>query len=206
MSTCYEEKQISGTIFSGSSLCPNTCAARQQPPAMTLFIPARSWWIVHSWVLRRMRPVEKTSNNSFWLIGHSMMRSDNNLSKMPKAQLGSTSELTRPLRAPLYQGYPHQIFPKPFYSTQMIHAQGKPVLNQPLETNKLGNQINLCYSGAPLVAQMIMNLPVMQETQVQSLDQEDPLEDRKGFPLQYLCMENSTVKQSGWLQSMGSHS
>ena len=30
--------------------------------------------------------------------------------------------------------------------------------------------------GAPLVAQMVKNLPVMWETQVQSLGQEDPLE------------------------------
>ena len=30
--------------------------------------------------------------------------------------------------------------------------------------------------GAPLVAQMVKNLPVMRETQVQSLGQEDPLE------------------------------
>ena len=31
--------------------------------------------------------------------------------------------------------------------------------------------------GASLVAQTVKNLPVMQETQVQSLDQEDPLEE-----------------------------
>ena len=34
--------------------------------------------------------------------------------------------------------------------------------------------------GASLVAQMVKNLPVMQETRVQSLGQEDPLE--KGMP------------------------
>ena len=34
----------------------------------------------------------------------------------------------------------------------------------------------LQYSWASLVAQMVKNLPVMQEIWVQSLDQEDPLE------------------------------
>ena len=33
-------------------------------------------------------------------------------------------------------------------------------------------------AGASLVAQTVKNLPVMQETQVQSLGQEDPLEKR----------------------------
>ena len=33
-----------------------------------------------------------------------------------------------------------------------------------------------CLSGASLVAQMVKHLPAMQEPQVQSLSQEDPLE------------------------------
>ena len=41
----------------------------------------------------------------------------------------------------------------------------------------------------PLVAEMVKNLLAMQETQVQSLDWEDPLE--KGmYPLAYSCPEN----------------
>ena len=39
-----------------------------------------------------------------------------------------------------------------------------------------------------LVAQMVKNRPAMQETWVQSLSQEDPLED--GNPLQDSCLEN----------------
>ena len=35
--------------------------------------------------------------------------------------------------------------------------------------------------GASLVAQMVKNLPVMQETRVQSLGQEDPLEKGMAF-------------------------
>ena len=34
-------------------------------------------------------------------------------------------------------------------------------------------------------------LPAMQETQVQSLGQEDPLEQGNGYQLQYSCLENS---------------
>ena len=43
---------------------------------------------------------------------------------------------------------------------------------------------------------MIKHLPTMQETRVQSLGQEDPLEkemagEGNGNPLQYSCLENS---------------
>ena len=38
---------------------------------------------------------------------------------------------------------------------------------------------------------MVKNPPAMQETQVQSLDQDDPLEKKNGNPLQYSCLENS---------------
>ena len=47
------------------------------------------------------------------------------------------------------------------------------------------------YSCASLVAQLIKNLPAMQETWVPSLDWEDPLEKGKGYPLQYSGLENS---------------
>ena len=43
---------------------------------------------------------------------------------------------------------------------------------------------------ASLVAQTVKNLPAMQETQVQSLGQEDPLEERMATH-QYSCPENS---------------
>ena len=45
-----------------------------------------------------------------------------------------------------------------------------------------------------LVAQMVKNLSATQETQVQSLGQEDPLE--KGI-LQYSCLENS-MDRGAW--------
>ena len=37
---------------------------------------------------------------------------------------------------------------------------------------------------------MLKNPPAMQETQVQSLGREDPLEKGYGNPLQYSCLEN----------------
>ena len=43
---------------------------------------------------------------------------------------------------------------------------------------------------ASVVAQMVKNLPAMQETQVESLGWENPLEGRHDNPLQYSCLEN----------------
>ena len=40
-------------------------------------------------------------------------------------------------------------------------------------------------AGSSLVAQSVKNLPAMWETQVPSLDQEDPLEEGMANPLQY---------------------
>ena len=50
---------------------------------------------------------------------------------------------------------------------------------------------------ASLVAQMVKNLPAVQEIWVRSLDLEDPLEKRK-----YFCLENPM--EPGRLPSMGS--
>ena len=47
------------------------------------------------------------------------------------------------------------------------------------------------YIGASLVAQTVKNLPAMQETWVQSLGDEDPLEKEMAYQLQYSCLENS---------------
>ena len=48
----------------------------------------------------------------------------------------------------------------------------------------------LHYSWVSLVAQLVKNPPAMQETWVQSLGREDPLEG-KDYPLQYSGLENS---------------
>ena len=48
-----------------------------------------------------------------------------------------------------------------------------------------------------LVAQKVKNPLAMQETWVQSLGWEDPLEKGMGYPLQYFCLENS-MDRGAW--------
>ena len=50
---------------------------------------------------------------------------------------------------------------------------------------------SLQYSWASLVAQLVKNLPSMQETWVQSLGLEDSPGEGNGYPLQYSGLENS---------------
>ena len=47
-----------------------------------------------------------------------------------------------------------------------------------------------CTRGFPR-GSVVKNLPAMQETWVQSLGWEDPLDEGKGYPLQYSGLENS---------------
>ena len=55
-----------------------------------------------------------------------------------------------------------------------------------------------------LVAQMVKNLPVIQETQVLSLGQEDPLEKEMATHLSILAWRIPWTEMPGRLQSMGS--
>ena len=57
---------------------------------------------------------------------------------------------------------------------------------------------------ASLVAQMVKNLPAMQETWVQSLGQEDPLEMGKATHSSSLAWRIPWIEEPGRLQSMGS--
>ena len=50
--------------------------------------------------------------------------------------------------------------------------------------------------GTSLPAQLVRNLPTMQDTQVRSLGQEDPGEGN-GNPLQYSCLENPMDRGAG---------
>ena len=59
-------------------------------------------------------------------------------------------------------------------------------------------------SGAFLVAQTVKNLPIMQETRVQSLGQEDPLEKGMATHSSILAWRIPGTEEPGGLQSMGS--
>ena len=57
---------------------------------------------------------------------------------------------------------------------------------------------------ASLVAQMVKHLPAMWETWVQSLGQEDPLEEEMATPSSTLAWKIPWTEEPGRLQSMGS--
>ena len=51
---------------------------------------------------------------------------------------------------------------------------------------------------ASLVAQMVKNLPSMQEIRIRSLDQKGSPGEGNGYPLQYSCLENSMDRGALW--------
>ena len=57
---------------------------------------------------------------------------------------------------------------------------------------------------ASLVAQLVKNLPAVQETQVGSLGWEDPLEKEMAAHSRILAWKISWTEEPGGLQSMGS--
>ena len=60
-----------------------------------------------------------------------------------------------------------------------------------------------CIWGASLAAQMVMNLPAVQETRVQSLGQEDPLEKGKATHSGILAWRIPWTEEPGNLQATG---
>ena len=54
-----------------------------------------------------------------------------------------------------------------------------------------------------MVAQTVKNLPTMQETQVRSLDQEDPLEEGTETHSSILAWKILLTEEPGGIQSMG---
>ena len=58
------------------------------------------------------------------------------------------------------------------------------------------------HTGASLVAQLVMSLPAMQETQVQSLVREDPLENKMATHSSILAWRIPWTEETGGLQSM----
>ena len=68
-----------------------------------------------------------------------------------------------------------------------------------------GKGYTLQYSWASLVAQMVKHLPAMQETWVQSLGWEDPLEEVMATHSSILAWRILWAEEPGGLQSLGSH-
>ena len=64
------------------------------------------------------------------------------------------------------------------------------------------NYIIITYDNASLVAQMVKNLPAVQETQVQSLGREDPLEKEMATHSSILTWRILWTEEPGGLQSM----
>ena len=60
------------------------------------------------------------------------------------------------------------------------------------------------FAGTSLVAQRVKNLPAMQETQVQVLGWEDPLEEGMAIHSSILAWRIPQTEEPCWLQSMGS--
>ena len=58
--------------------------------------------------------------------------------------------------------------------------------------------------GASLVAQLVKNLPAVQETQVRFLGQDSPLEKDMAAHFCILAWKILWTEEPGWLQSMGS--
>ena len=63
------------------------------------------------------------------------------------------------------------------------------------------NLLRLCLRISSLVAQMVKNLPAMQESQVRSLDQEDPLRNGMAPHSSILAWEIPSTEEPGRLQS-----
>ena len=59
-------------------------------------------------------------------------------------------------------------------------------------------QRNLSNGVASLVAQAVKNLPAKQETRVQFLSQEDPLEKEMATFLEYSCLESARDREDWW--------
>ena len=72
----------------------------------------------------------------------------------------------------------------------------------PFQYSGLENPMD--YIMTSLVAQMAKCLPTMQETRVQSLGQEDPLEKEMAIHSSILAWKIPWMEEPGWLLSMGS--
>ena len=75
-----------------------------------------------------------------------------------------------------------------------------------LKSERSSKMVILIQGGVSLVAQLVKNLPAVQETQVQSLGQEDPLEKEMATHASILAWKTPWTEEPGELQPMESQS
>ena len=80
----------------------------------------------------------------------------------------------------------------------------KDIAGLPINESTLGTCFDFTFLGAFLIAQPVKNLPAVQETWVQSLGQEDPLEKEMATHSSILAWKIPWMEEPGGLQSMGS--
>ena len=85
------------------------------------------------------------------------------------------------------------------YSPRISHSQGDIHVNE----DAVCNYLSLELSKASLVAQMVKRLPAMQETQLQSLSREGPLEKGMATHSSTLAWKIPWTEEPDRLQSMG---
>ena len=83
---------------------------------------------------------------------------------------------------------------------------GLKIAGRNISNLRYADVITLMAEKASLVAQTVKRLPTMQETQVQSLGWEDPLEKEMATHSSTLAWKIPWVEEHGRLQSMGSQS
>ena len=99
---------------------------------------------------------------------------------------------------------------KPVVTSNSVDSQWELQMSWGLGTfettilRNLGKDWALKQVGASLVAQRLKHLPVMQETQVQSLGREDPLEKEMATHSSIIPWRIPWMEEPGGLQSMGS--
>ena len=85
----------------------------------------------------------------------------------------------------------------------VIHKDHNKEANQKCVGKIQGSKENIIqYPEASLVAQMVKNLPALQETWIQSLGQEDPLEKGLANHSSILAWKIQWTEEPGGLQSM----
>jgi len=93
--------------------------------------------------------------------------------------------------------FPHSSYPhRP--PTLKLHSPSKTLFDI-----SLFGILDFSPAWASLVAQMVKNPPAMQETQVRSLGQEDPLEKEMATDSSILAWRIPRTEESVWLQSTG---